>query len=99
VRNLGGSPEAHVVFENVSVPAAGEYTLYIDYTVNGDRSFFVTVNGGPPVEVAVSGIGNNTPETTSVPVTLAAGDGNTILIHNDQDSAPDLDRLSLGVAP
>jgi hypothetical protein len=94
VRNIGGSPDADVVFDDVTVPAAGAHTLHIDYTVNGDRSFFVSVNGGAPIEVAVSGIGNSTAETTSVPVTLRAG-ANTIRIHNDAESAPDLDRLSL----
>jgi hypothetical protein len=95
VRNIGGSPDAYVLFPNVTVPTAGPYTLFIDFTVNGDRSFFVTVNGGTPIEVAVSGVGNNTPYTTSVPVTLQGG-ANTIKMHNDQESAPDLDRLSLG---
>jgi len=96
VRNIGGSPDANVLFENVTVDRAGEYTLFIDYTVNGNRSFFVTVNGGgAPIEAAVSGIGNNTPATTSVRVTLKSG-ANTIRIHNDTESAPDLDRLSLG---
>jgi Alpha-L-fucosidase/Carbohydrate binding module (family 35)/NPCBM-associated, NEW3 domain of alpha-galactosidase len=95
VRNIGGSPEAAVTFGDVTVPAPGEYTLYIDYTVNGDRSFFISVNGGTPVEAAVSGIGNSTPETTSVRVTLQAGP-NTIKVYNDAASAPDLDRLSLG---
>jgi hypothetical protein len=98
VRNIGGSPDAFVLFDDVTVDAAGEYTLFIDYTVNGDRSFFVTVNGGAPIEAAVSGIGNTTPQTTSVRVTLKAG-ANTIKIHNDQVAAPDLDRLSLGAAP
>jgi len=77
------------------VDKAGEYTLFIDYTVDGNRSFFVSVNGDPPVEAAVSGIGNNTPWTTSVRVTLQAG-ANTIKIYNDPAAAPDLDRLSLG---
>jgi hypothetical protein len=95
VRNIGGSPDAAVLFPDVTVPAAGEYTLYIDYTVNGDRSFFISVNGGTPVEAAVSGIGNATPQTTSVRVTLQAG-ANTIKVSNDTVSAPDLDRLSLG---
>ncbi|MFE0149591.1 alpha-L-fucosidase [Nonomuraea sp. NPDC059007] len=95
VRNLGGGPDAYVLFENVSVPSAGTYTLFADYTVNGPRSFFVTVNGGTPVEVQVDGVGNNTPYTTRVPVTLGAGQ-NIIKIHNDTGSAPDLDRLSLG---
>ncbi|MER6946696.1 alpha-L-fucosidase [Nonomuraea sp. NPDC000554] len=95
VRNLGGSPDASVLFENVTVDTAREYTLFVDFTVNGDRSFFVTVNDGTPVEVKVSGVGNNTPYTMSVPVTLRAG-ANTIKIHNDTAAAPDLDRLSLG---
>ncbi|MFF1900331.1 alpha-L-fucosidase [Streptomyces sp. NPDC058206] len=95
VRNIGGSAAADVRFPDVTVDRAGTYTLFIDYTVNGDRSFLVSVNGGAPIETAVSGIGNSTPATTTVPVTLAAG-ANTIRIYNDEESAPDLDRLSLG---
>ncbi|MFD4943467.1 alpha-L-fucosidase [Streptomyces sp. NPDC058409] len=95
VRNIGGSATAGVTFEDVTVDSAGPYTLFLDYTVNGDRSFLVSVNGGAPVEAAVSGIGNSTPETTSVSVTLDAG-GNTVRIYNDEASAPDLDRVSLG---
>jgi hypothetical protein len=95
VRNIGGGPEAFVLFDGVTVDTAGEYTLFIDFTVNGNRSYFVSVNGGAPVEVAVSGIGNNTPYTTSVRVTLKAGT-NTIKLYNDQAGAPDLDRVSLG---
>ncbi|WP_326606902.1 alpha-L-fucosidase [Streptomyces sp. NBC_01800] len=95
VRNIGGSAAADVRFPDVTVDRAGTYTLFIDYTVNGDRSFLVSVNGGAPIEAAVSGIGNSTPATTTVPVTLAVG-ANTIRIYNDEESAPDLDRLSLG---
>ncbi|WSA80388.1 alpha-L-fucosidase [Streptomyces sp. NBC_01799] len=95
VRNIGGSAAADVRFPDVTVDRAGTYTLFIDYTVNGDRSFLVSVNGGTPIEAAVSGIGNSTPATTTVPVTLAVG-ANTIRIYNDEESAPDLDRLSLG---
>jgi len=95
VRNIGGSPDAFVLFPDVTVPAAGEYRLHIDFTVNGPRSYFVTVNDAAPIEVAVNGVGNNTPYTTSIPVTLRAG-GNIIKISNDALAAPDLDRLSLG---
>ncbi|MFC4015216.1 CBM35 domain-containing protein, partial [Nonomuraea purpurea] len=101
VRNIGGGPDqgsepnAYVLFEDVTVPEAKTYTLSIDFTVNGDRSFFVTVNGGKPIEVKVSGVGNTTLYTTSVPVTLRAG-SNTIKFHNDTTPAPDLDRISLG---
>ncbi|WP_410599171.1 alpha-L-fucosidase [Amycolatopsis sp. lyj-90] len=95
VRNIGGDPDSSVVFENVTVPETRRYTLYIDFTVNGPRSYFVTVNGGAPVEVKVDGAGNNTQLTTSLPVELRAG-ANTIELANDHASAPDLDRLSLG---
>lgn len=95
VRNIGGSPGAAVTFPGITVATAGQYTLFIDFTVNGDRSYFVTVNGGAPIEVKVSGVGNSTPYTTSVPITLAAGT-NTITLGNDHEGAPDLDRISLG---
>lgn len=95
VRNLGGSADARIVFPGITVPAAGTYTLYLDFTVNGTRSYTVAVNGGAPSVVTVSGAGNNTPDTTSIPVTLTAG-ANTITIGNDDDSSPDLDRVSIG---
>ena len=72
-------------------------TLFLDYTVNGNRSFFVSVNGGPPVEAAVSGVGNNTPQTTAVPVTLQPG-ANTIKVYNDEESASDPRPVVAGIA-
>ncbi|GAA0943714.1 NEW3 domain-containing protein [Nonomuraea longicatena] len=96
VRNIGGEPEAYVLFENVVVPQ-GPYTLVADFTVNGPRSFFATVNDAAPVEVRVDGVGNNRPYIVELPVTLRAG-ANTIKIHNDTEVAPDLDRLSIGPA-
>lgn len=95
VRNIGGAPEAAVLFPDVSVPVAGQYTLFIDFTVNGPRSYFVSVNGAAPVEVAVNGAGNTTPDTASIPITLHAGP-NTIKIGNDTLGGPDLDRISIG---
>ena len=95
LRNIGGAPDAHVVFPDVTVAAAGTYTLFIDYTVNGDRSYFVSVNGGAPAEVKVSGAGNATVQTASLPVSLHAG-ANTIRIYNDAAGAPDLDRITIG---
>ncbi|MCE7001902.1 NEW3 domain-containing protein [Kibdelosporangium philippinense] len=95
VRNIGGSPDAFVQFDDVTVDTAGQYKLYIDFTVNGPRSYFVSVNGGQPTEVKVDGVGNNTPYVTTIPVTLNAG-ANSIKFFNDQSGAPDLDRISLG---
>ncbi|WUJ70497.1 alpha-L-fucosidase [Kribbella soli] len=95
VRNLGGSDDAHVVFPDVTAPTEGDYTLYLDYTVNGTKSYFVSVNNGSPTEVSVTDVGNTTVRTTQLPIHLAAG-ANTIRIYNTTDSAPDLDRISIG---
>ncbi|BBJ45378.1 hypothetical protein SSPO_080960 [Streptomyces antimycoticus] len=95
VRNIGGSEQAAMVFPDVVVADGGQHTLHLDYTVNGTRSFQVSVNGGPATKVTVTDTGNTTPRTTSIPVTLKPG-ANTIKISNDTESAPDLDRLSLG---
>ncbi len=94
VRNIGGSPDATVTFPNITVPA-GTYRLFITFTVNGPRSYFVSVNGGAPVEVKLDGVGNNTPYTAEIPVTLN-GTPNTIKFGNDQAGAPDLDQIAIG---
>jgi len=95
VRNLGGSASAFVLFDDVVVDASGEYTLFIDTTVNGTRSFPVNINGGAPAEVSVTDAGNTTPKTSTLRVQLQAG-ANTIKIFNDRRAAPDLDRISAG---
>jgi hypothetical protein len=95
VRNIGGSPDAFVQFDDVTVATAGQYKLFVDYTVNGPRSYFISVNGGPPTELALDGVGNNTPYTATIPITLQAG-ANTIKVFNDRLGAPDLDRISIG---
>ncbi|WP_112229655.1 alpha-L-fucosidase [Lentzea atacamensis] len=94
VRNIGGGPDASVTFPNINVPA-GTYRLFIQFTVNGPRSYFVSVNGGAPVEVKLNGVGNNTPYVAGIPVTLNAGP-NTIKFGNDGAGAPDLDQIALG---
>ncbi|SMC98037.1 alpha-L-fucosidase [Lentzea albidocapillata] len=94
VRNIGGSADASVTFPQVIVPETRSYRLFVRFTVNGARSYFVTVNGGAPVEVKVDGVGNNTPYVAEIPVTLNAG-ANTIRFGNDTAGAPDLDQIAL----
>jgi hypothetical protein len=55
----------------------------------------VSVNGGAPVEVPVTDVGNTTPKTSTLRVRFQSG-ANTIKIFNDQNAAPDLDRVSAG---
>ncbi|MGW6445862.1 alpha-L-fucosidase [Lentzea sp. NPDC055074] len=95
VRNIGGSADASVTFPDVTVPETRSYKLFVQFTVNGPRSFFVTVNGGAPVEIEVDGVGNTTPSVAEIPVTLNAG-ANTVRFGNDTSGAPDLDRIAVG---
>ncbi|MGH2947126.1 MAG: alpha-L-fucosidase [Solirubrobacteraceae bacterium] len=96
LRFIGNSPNNYVAFEDVVADEAGEYTLLIDYTVNGTRSFFVTVNDDPPIEVPITGTSWDDPATASTTVTLREG-VNTIKIHNDEAYAPDLDRIRISL--
>ena len=89
---IGNGPDNHVTVTGVEVAAAGEYELIIDYLVDGTRSFFVSVNGGAGVEVALSGTSWSTPTSTTIPVSLVAGE-NTVRFSNDTAYAPDLDRI------
>jgi alpha-galactosidase len=94
VRFLGNSAANFMTINNINVGTAGQYQLQIDYTVDGTRSFFVGVNGGAPVEVAVTGTSFAVPASASITVTLNAGN-NTLRIFNNAAFAPDLDRITV----
>jgi Alpha galactosidase C-terminal beta sandwich domain/NPCBM-associated, NEW3 domain of alpha-galactosidase len=94
VRFIGNSPNNYVTFRDVAVDQAGEYPLLLDYTLDGSRSFWVSVNGGEGSEVPLTGDSWDFPATTSTTVPLAAGT-NTIKVYNDTAYAPDLDRIRI----
>jgi hypothetical protein len=96
VRFIGSLPANHLTVNGITVATAGEYDLYMDYTVSGTRTFYVSVNGGPAVAVPLSGTSSNDPVTAKLPVTLAAG-ANSIRFFNDTAGAPDLDRIRVAV--
>ncbi|HYQ64608.1 MAG TPA: CBM35 domain-containing protein [Actinophytocola sp.] len=90
-----GNGTANSVTIPVTATAAGNRQLTIQYTVDGTRSFFVSVNGGTATEVALSGTSWATPVTGTATVTLAAG-SNTLRFFNDLGWAPDLDVIAIG---
>jgi alpha-L-fucosidase len=92
-RFIGGGSANHVTFTTQSA-VAGPRQLTIDYTVDGTRSFFVSVNNGPGMEIPVSGTSWGTPASHTITVPLAAG-GNTIRFFNDGANAPDLDKITV----
>jgi alpha-galactosidase len=92
VRFIGNGPANYVRFNEVSVEQAGDYELSFDYTLNGSRSFWISVNDGPGIEVPLTGTSWDIPASASVTVRLNAGT-NTIRFYNDTAYAPDLDRI------
>jgi alpha-galactosidase len=93
VGNLGG-PLSTVTFADVNVPVAGTYQMEIDYMTQGQRSFFVTVNGGAAKELDLNGYSWGTPTSTVVQVQLHAG-SNQIEFGNPSNYAPNLDSITI----
>lgn len=96
VRFIGSLPANHLTVNGITVDAAGQYDLYLDYLVSGTRTFYISVNGGEAVAVPLSGTSSNDPVTAKLPVTLTAG-ANSIRFFNDTAGAPDLDRIRVAV--
>jgi alpha-galactosidase len=92
VGNLGGNAQNTVTFNNVNVPSAGTYQMEVDYMTQGQRSFFVSVNGGPAQELVLNGYSFGTPTSTVIPVPLQAGT-NQIEFSNPSNYAPNLDSI------
>jgi hypothetical protein len=90
--NIGGGAGNSVTFSNVTVPANGTYQLELDYQTSGPRSYFMSVNGGTPMELDLNGTTFSDPVPVVVQVQLHAG-ANTISIGNPTGYAPDLDRI------
>jgi hypothetical protein len=96
VRFIGSLPANHVTVNRITVDAAGQYDLYMDYLVSGTRTFYISVNGGPAVALPLSGTSSNDPATARISVPLVAG-ANSIRFFNETAGAPDLDRIRVAV--
>jgi len=96
VGNLGGNPQSAVTFENVTVPVSGTYQMEVDYMTQGERSFFVSINGNTAQELDLNGYSFGTPTSTVIQVKLNAGT-NEIEFSNPSNYAPNLD--SIIIAP
>src|SRR5262245_25407509 len=54
VRSIGAGGRNYVEFLRVNAREAGEHAIEIHYMLDGQRSFFVSVNGAPGVEVRLT---------------------------------------------
>jgi alpha-L-fucosidase len=94
VRFIGNSASNYEIINNVNVSTAGTHQLTITYEVSGTRTFDLSVNGGATIAVDCTGTDFNSPATTTVNVTLNAGN-NTIKFFNNSSYAPDLDAITV----
>src|SRR5712691_1060627 len=81
----------YLVLNNIKVPRTGNYQMMVFYLLKGNRSFFISVNNGAAIELALTGKRWHEVAKASITVALKAG-SNSIKFYNDHGYAPDLDR-------
>jgi hypothetical protein len=91
-RSIGNGSRNYVELVDVRATRDGEHDLAIHYLLDGERTFFVSVNGAPGVEVPLSGANWMVPSEHKVRLRLKAG-RNTLRFYNEQGWGPDLDRI------
>lgn len=91
---IGNGAANFVTIDNIDETTAGPRTMTFAYLVSGTRTFFVSVNGGPDIQVNLTGTSFATPVNGSITVDLNAG-ANSIKFHNDTAFAPDLDVITI----
>jgi len=91
-RSIGNGTRNYVELLAVRADREGEHELVIHYLVDGDRTFFVSVNGAEGFEVPLSGSNWTVPTQKSIRVRLREGT-NRLRLYNERGWAPDLDRI------
>ena len=91
---IGNGAANSVTIDNIDEATAGPRTLTFAYLVSGTRTFFISVNGGPDMQVNLTGTSFATPVNDSITVHLNAG-ANSVKFHNDTAFAPDLDAITI----
>jgi Alpha galactosidase A/Alpha galactosidase C-terminal beta sandwich domain len=91
---IGNGAANYVTVNGVTSPAAGSRTLTISYLLSGSRTFFLSVNGGPDIQINLTGTSWSTPAAKAITVNVNAG-ANSFKFHNDTAYAPDLDKVVL----
>ncbi|WP_263367392.1 chitobiase/beta-hexosaminidase C-terminal domain-containing protein [Edaphobacter bradus] len=97
IGGMGNGAGNTVTFNNVSVPSTGTYQLELDYVVDGQRTFYVSVNGGTPTVLNLSGNSWYDPVPYTMSVQLNGGSPNTIVFSNPNSGAyaPGLDLIAV----
>jgi hypothetical protein len=89
---IGNGANNTVTIGKVNVSSSGNFQVEIDYLTSGARTFFITVNGGAPLQLRLNGTSFSTRAKTTISLPLTAG-ANRITFGNPNAFAPDLDRI------
>jgi hypothetical protein len=95
VASIGDGANNWLQFNNVNVSSAGIYQVVIYYYSDSDRAGYVSVNGGPDININYQGKGDwNTQGVRYIPLNLQSGN-NTIKFYKASARAPDIDRIDV----
>lgn len=94
---IGDGATNALTINNVNAASTGTYLMDIYGAVSGTRTFFVSVDGGTPVQANLTGTSYGIPVTSGMTVELNAG-ANTIEFSNPNAWAPDLDHIVISSA-
>jgi len=85
-----------VTFPDITVAGPGMYNMEIDYVTKVPRLLYVTVNGGDPIPLNLTGDSEDYPTSLVVPVELKDGK-NTVQFGNPDEQAPALDKIAIAL--
>jgi len=98
VGHIGRGSQNFVTIQNIVVGKSGNYIVAIYYFLSGNRSFFVSVNDAPGLEVPLTGTDWMKLGRTAIIVPLNTG-ANKIKFYNDTGPTPDLSRIVVRSTP
>ena len=83
-----------VTFPDITVAGPGMYNMEIDYLTKLPRLLYMTVNGGDPIPLDLTGDSEDSPTSLVIPVGLKDGK-NTVQFGNPDEQAPALDKIAI----
>jgi hypothetical protein len=91
VRYIGSKPKNYVVINDIIVSQSANYEMVIYYILDGSRTFFISVNDGPFVEVPLKGKSWLASSRFAMTISLKAGANH--IKFSGGSYAPDLDHI------
>ena len=94
ISGIGMGSDNTVTFPDITVAGPGMYNMEIDYVTKVPRLLYMTVNGGDPIPLNLTGDSEDSPTSLVIPVGLKDGK-NTVQFGNPDEQAPALDKIAI----